>query len=268
MRPLLVLLGTPWRATINSFRRPGGFPWFRTLFFLFVGLVLLSTVFGLLRLVFHYFYRQPMVGPFLVSRMFSMAFMTFLFMLVYSNVMTSLSSHFLSKDLHLLMAMPIRPVTVFMAKSVEAVVGSSWMVVLMCVPLYASFGMEKHAGLGYYFLAMFATLPFLLVPAAFSMSLTTGLMFLFPARRLREVMMLLGTLIFMTVVVAFRLMEPEKLISPKDETQVFEFMRSLAAPSAPYLPSAWAGKAVVAAANVRLDPHTLTVLDSLALTTT
>jgi len=249
-----VLVSTPFRAIFNSFRRPKEYPWFRTGFFFLVGLILLSTVFGLFRLVFHYFYHQPMIGPFLVTRMFSLAFMSFLFMLVYSNIMTSLSSHYLSKDLHLLMAMPIRPITVFMAKSVEAVIGSSWMVVMMCIPLYAAYGYVRHAELSFYLLAMLTTVPFLLIPAAFSMSLTTGLMYIFPARRMRELMMLLGTLIFMTVVVVFRLMEPEKLMTPKDETQIFEFMKSLAAPSAPYLPSAWAGKAVVAANSVGLDP--------------
>jgi len=80
------------------------------------------------------------------------------------------------------------------------------------------------------------------------------LMYIFPARRMRELMMLLGTMIFMAVVVTFRLMEPEKLMAPKDETQVFEFMNSLAAPTAPYLPSAWAAKAVVGASSVGLDP--------------
>jgi ABC-2 type transport system permease protein len=260
-----VLVSTPFRAIRNSFRSSRDYPWFRTLFFLFVGLVLLSTVFGLFRVVFHYFYRQPIVGPFLVTRMFSLAFMSFLFMLVYSNIMTSLSSHYLSKDLHLLMAMPIKPVTVFMAKAVEALVGSSWMVIMMCIPLFTAYAFVKYstkvqfvpdlmAVIPYLALAMFATIPFLLIPAAFSMALTTALMYFFPARRMRELMMLLGTLIFMTVVVAFRLMEPEKLLAPKDETQIFEFMKSLAAPSAPYLPSAWAGRAVVAASNVHLDP--------------
>lgn len=265
MNAFIVLVTTPFRSIRNSFRSPRDYPWFRTLFFLFIGIILLSTVFGLFRVVFHYFYRQPMVGPFLVTRMFSLAFMSFLFMLIYSNIMTSLSSHYLSKDLHLLMAMPIKPVTVFMAKAVEAVIGSSWMVVMMCIPLFTAYSFVKYSSriqfipdlqlaIPYLMLAMLATIPFLLIPAAFSMALTTALMYLFPARRMRELMMLMGTLVFMTVVITFRLMEPEKLLSPRDETQVFEFMKSLAAPTAPYLPSAWAGKAVVAASNVGIDP--------------
>jgi len=254
MGELAVLLGIPLRGAFNTLRRSRDFPWIRGLFFLFVGLILLSTVYGLLLLVFRYFFHQPVIGPFLVSRMFSLAFLTFLFMLVYSNVMTSLSSHYLSRDLPLLLATPARPARVFLAKAGEALIGSSWMVVLMCIPLYAAFGRMKHIGPDFYWHAMLATIPFLLIPAAFSMALTTGMMFLFPARRMREAMVLLGTVMFTGVVVAFRLMEPEKLVNPSDSTQVFEFMKQLAAPSAPYLPSAWAGTAVIAASNINHDP--------------
>lgn len=261
MGALGTLLAIPLTGTRNSIRRSRDFPWGRTVFLFFVGIILMSTVYGLFLLVFRYFHHphgagsgMMVVGPFLVARMFSLAFLTFLFMLVYSNMMTSLSSHFLSRDLPLLLSTPTPPVRIFLAKAVEAVIGSSWMVVLMCIPLYAAFGRVRHAGADFFLLAMLSTIPFLLIPAAFSMALTSGMMFFFPARRMREAMMLLGTMMFIGAVVTFRLMEPEKLVNPSDEMQVFEFLKGLAAPSAPYLPSAWAGKAVIAASNIRLDP--------------
>jgi len=96
--------------------------------------------------------------------------------------------------------------------------------------------------------------PFLLIPAALSMTINTGLMYVFPARRLREILLLVGTLMFLAVVVVFRLMEPERLVNPEDEMQVIEFLKMMAVPSAPYLPSAWAANAVLAASNVDLNP--------------
>lgn len=124
----------------------------------------------------------------------------------------------------------------------------------MCIPLYAAFGTVRHVTIDFYWMTLLSTIPFLLIPAAVSIFMTTTLMFLFPARKMRELMILVGTVMFATAFVAFRLMEPEKLITSPDEEQIFEFLKLLAAPSAPFLPSAWAGKAVVSAANVSIDP--------------
>lgn len=256
MKELLTLLSIIPRRVLNTLRRPREIRWARSMFLMLVGTVLMAAVFGLLRLIIAFFYSKPIIGPILVSRMFSMAFLVFLFMLVYSNILASLSCHFLSKDLPLLHASPAPPVSIFLAKALEAVVSSSWMVVLICVPLYAAFGVVKGASATYYALVMVATVPFLLIPAGFSMLMNTGLMYMFPARRTREIMVLIGTMMFCGLVGMYRFLEPEKLFtaSASNEFEVFELMKSLAVPSTPYLPSAWASNAVVAASNVDLAP--------------
>ncbi len=250
-----LLLALPLRRAANALRRPDPARWPRTVFIGGVGVLIMGAVYGLMRLVFAYFYKQPVIGPLLVGRMLSMAFMTFLFMLVYSNIMASLSSHFLSKDLPMLMAAPVRPGTVFLAKAVEGLLGSSWMVVLMCLPLYAAFGAVKHASAAFYVMALAATVPFLLIPAAASMAGNLGLIRVFPVQRMRELMLVIGSVMFSGSVVVFRMLEPEKLIDPTQEMRVFEYMQALSAPSAPWLPSAWIGKAVVAASNPAADPQ-------------
>lgn len=253
-RDFLILLAVPLRRGVNALRRPGETRWGRRVFLVFIGLWIAGMAFGLLRLVFGYLYRQPVIGPLLVGRFFSMVFLVFLFMLVYSNILASLSSHFLSRDLPLLHAGPARPRAVFWAKAMEALAGSSWMVVFMCVPFYAAFGWVRGVGGEFYLYALGATVPFLLIPAAVSMTANTALMYVFPARRFREIMLLVGTLMFCAVMIGFRFLEPERLVSLEDEMEVLEFMKMLAAPSAPYLPSAWAGTAIMAAANVDRHP--------------
>jgi len=251
---LTALFLIPLRRARNGFLRAQGQAWPRRIFLFLVALVLLSTVFGLFRVMFGYFYRMPMIGSLLVSRMVSMVFLTFLFMLVYSNIMSSLSSHFLSRDLPILFASPLKPASIFTAKALEALFGSSWMVVLMCVPLYAAYGWVRHASGSFYLLALLATVPFLLIPASLSMAVNTAMMYFFPARRLKEAMILVGTVMFSAAVILFRMMEPEKLVNPRNEMQIFEYVKLISAPSAPWLPSAWMGTAVIAAANVSADP--------------
>ncbi|MEK7767045.1 MAG: hypothetical protein AAB368_12485, partial [bacterium] len=254
MTQLRLLLGIPFMRIRNALVRPGSIRWARATFLLLAGVTMLGCVFGLLRLVFGYFDRQPLIGPLLVSRMFSMAFLTFLFMLLYSNIMASLSSHFLSRDLPLLMSLPVRPVAVFAAKSVEALAGSSWMVVLMCVPLFGAFAALRRPPLSFYPLAALAMIPFLLIPAAAGQALNKGLLRYFTARRMREAMLLIGALMFSAAGVVFRLLQPERLVSRTDDMQVLEFLKTLAAPSAPWLPSAWMASAAIAATRAGRDP--------------
>lgn len=254
MNPFLVLAGIPFRRVWNGVRRPGSWRWGRFVLLSVAAFVILGLVYGLLFVVFHYFSHQSVIGSLLMSRVLSMAFMTFLLMLVYSNVLASLSSHFLSHDLPLLMALPVRPVWIFIAKAGEALVGSSWMVVMMCVPLFGAFARVRHAPAEFFGLAAVVTVPFLLIPAALAMAATCGLMFFLPARKMREAMLLIGMVMFTGAVVTFRLLEPEKLVDPNNEMAVFEYMKLLAAPSAPWLPSAWAANAIVAGVHYDADP--------------
>lgn len=254
MNQFLTLAAIPFLRLRNVIRRPDRWSWGRAIGIGLIALIILSMVFGLLRLVFRYFIGQPVIGPLLVSRMFSMAFMTFLFMLVYSNIMSSLSSHYLGRDLALLMSSPVRPLWIWAAKAVEAVTGSSWMVVMMCVPLLGAYANVRGVPWTFVPLAVLAIVPFLLIPAAIALAATCAMMRAFPASRLRETMLLIGTIMFTGAVVAFRLLEPEKMVNPQDEMAVFEYMKLLAGPSAPWLPSGWVARAIVTAGRVDADP--------------
>ncbi len=254
MNPAITLALIPVRRVANVIRRPERWSWGRTLALGIVAVVILSMIFGLLRLAFGHLLQQPVIGGLLVSRLFSMAFMTFMFMLFYSNIMSSLSSHYLGHDLPLLVASPVRPLWIWAAKSVEALIGSSWMVVMMCVPMLGAYAWVRGVPWTFVPLAVLAVIPFLLIPAAVAMAGTCAMMRAFPASRLREVMLLVGTIMFTGAVVAFRLLEPEKMVDPTNEMAVYEYMKLLAGPSAPWLPSAWVGRAVMTAGRVEADP--------------
>ena len=61
----------------------------------------------------------------------------FLSILLLSNVITALSSFFLARDLDLLVAAPVDWLRLYGAKLFETCVHSSWMVVLLAVPMFA-----------------------------------------------------------------------------------------------------------------------------------
>ncbi len=255
MTPALTLALIPVHRLANVIRRPDRWSWGRTLGIGIVALIILSMIFGLLRLAFGHLMQQQIIGGLLVSRLFSMAFMTFMFMLFYSNIMASLSSHYLAHDLPLLMASPVRPVWVWAAKALEALIGSSWMVVMMCVPLLGAYAWVRDVPWTFAPLCVIALMPFLLIPAALAMAGTCAMMRAFPASRLREIMLLVGTIMFTGAVVAFRLLEPEKMVDPTNEMAVYEYMKLLRGPSAPWLPSAWVARAIMWAHHVDADPR-------------
>ena len=108
--------------------------------------------------------------------------------LLLSNVITALSTFFLSDDLELLVAAPVDPVKVYGARLLETIVDSSWMVALMAVPLLAAYGVIYAAGPGYYLLAVATMAPFLVVPAVIGTALTLLLVNVFPAKRARDLL--------------------------------------------------------------------------------
>ena len=60
--------------------------------------------------------------------------------LLLSNIITALSTFFLAKDLDLLVAAPVGWLRLYLAKLVETVVHSSWMVALLALPILTAYG--------------------------------------------------------------------------------------------------------------------------------
>ena len=112
--------------------------------------------------------------------------MTFLMILLLSNVITALSTFFLSTDMELLVASPVDSVHLYGARLIETIVDSSWMVALLAVPLLAAYGVVYGAGPMFYGLAVFTLVPYLVLPAVLGTSFTLVLVNVFPARRTRD----------------------------------------------------------------------------------
>src|SRR3989440_8426828 len=105
------------------------------------------------------------LGPFLAAKILGLILLSFVTILVLSNIITALSSFFLAKDLDLLVAAPVDWLTLYGAKLLETAVNSSWMVVLMAVPMFTAFGTAYHGGAVFPLLVVGVFLPFLVVPA-------------------------------------------------------------------------------------------------------
>jgi len=219
----------------------------------FVGLFFWTLIFAVIYRMLLYFRGTQGIGDLLAGKLLGLAFLTFLMILVLSNVITALSTFFLSDDLELVVASPVDPVKVYGARLVETIVDSSWMVALLAVPLLAAYGVIYAAGWQYYALAVGALVPFLVVPAVLGSAVTLVLVNVFPARRTRDLLALVGLFAAAGVVALFRFLRPERLVRPEEFRDLVDFMTVLRTPTSPWLPSEWAADALISHLNGVFD---------------
>ncbi len=257
------LLGPKWRTRRNRFRADEGRV-ARTLVLGSVAFVFWGMVFAAIARTLLYFRGAQGIGDLLASKLLGMAFLTFLGILLLSNVVTALSTFFLADDLELLVAAPVDRVRLYGARLVETIVDSSWMVALMAVPLLAAYGFVYGGGPTYYMLAAGATLAFLVLPAVVGAAVTLLLVNVFPARRTRDLLALVGLFAVAGLVALFRFLRPERLMRPEEFRDLVDFLSVLRTPSSPWLPSEWITDALMTHLNGVFDPFPLLLLVSTA----
>jgi len=181
---------------------------------------------------------------------------------------TALSTFFLSEDLRLLLAAPVSVERLFYSRFAKTVGQASWMVVVFLLPVLLAVGLARCAPLLYYGTAVITVVPFVVVPAAFGTVVTLFLVNVFPARRARDILMLMGLLFAVALVLLFRFVRPERLLSVESLPDVTGFFATLQSPVTPLLPSFWAGEALFSALRGGIDRLHLGALWTTALAAT
>jgi ABC-2 type transport system permease protein len=245
---ILWLLRPKLRSKVNRARTDEGRV-FKAALLGFVGIFFWAVIFAVIYRMLLYFRGTQGIGDLLAGKLLGLAFLTFLMILILSNVITALSTFFLSDDLELVVASPVDPVKVYGARLAESVVSSSWMVALLAVPLLAAYGVIYGAGPGYYLMAVGTLAPFLAIPAVLGSAVTLLLVNVFPARRTRDILALVGLFSAAGVVVLFRFLRPERLVRPEEFRSLVDFVSVLRTPTSPWLPSEWAADALLGQLN-------------------
>lgn len=210
-----------------------------------LGLILLATVFwGAVFYLFHrslgYFLAFPEFGNVLTYKLLSMVFVVFFSVLTFSNVVTALSTFYLSEDLDRVVAAPVAPQLFFYSRFVENVFESSWMILMFALPAFLAYGVAHGAGMSFYVIAALTLPAFVVIPAAIGVAVTSVLVNVFPARRTRDLLILLAIVAFAFLYLALRLLQPERLLHPEASASFVHFLTELRTPSSRWLPTTWA----------------------------
>jgi len=255
------VLEPKWRTALQRIREErsrGGSG--KLLILLAVGLAFWVGVFGLLYLILRHFRGVEELGPLLAGKLLGLVLLSFISILVLSNVITALSSFFLAKDLDLLVSAPVDWLRIYLAKLGETLLHSSWMVALMAVPIFAAYGVIYHGGVLFAPYAVLTLVPMLVLPAVVGSALTLVLVNVFPARRTRDLLSIIALGAAGGVVLLMRVIRPERLTSPEGFRNLLDFIAVLRTPTSPFLPSEWATQATMTFLHGGVDPQPLVLL--------
>lgn len=217
----------------------------RVAFLAVVGATFWMLVFATLVRLLTFFRNTEEIGALLAGKLLGLILIGFFSLLLLSNVITALSSFFLAKDLDVLVGSPTDWLRLYGAKLLETLINSSWMVVLMAIPIFAAYGVVYRGGPLFALYAVALFLPFLIVPSVLGSAITLVLVNVFPARRTRDILSVIAVLTAGLIVLLFRLVRPEQLARPEGFRSLVDFVSVLRTPSSPFLPSEWLQKAVM-----------------------
>jgi ABC-2 type transport system permease protein len=245
---VLDLLRPKWRSAQRRMQSESSA--FRVLVMGFVAFVFFAIVFAIVYRVLGHFRTQPGLGDLLAGKLLGMVLLAFLSILLLSNIITSLSSFFLARDLELLSAAPVDGMRVYTARFIETLTNSSWMMVIVLLPILAAFGTAFGVSIRFLVTTVIALASFLILPAVVGTGITMVLVNVFPARRARDILALIALFGAAGVVMLFRLLRPEQLAQPEGFRDLVDFIAALQTPQSVWLPSEWVAQSILASLGV------------------
>jgi len=225
---------------------PGGRPSLRTLGLALFGLALTVGLYLVSLKVVGYFHRQSELGVFLSLRIFQMAWVIIFAMLIFSAMVSGVSTVFLSRDNEIFQAGPVPAGELYLMRYLTTWLYTSWMMVVFSLPVFGAFGAVFQAGPLFPPLLLLAVLATAAIASGIGLSTIIVLVTLFPAKRTKDIVVYLSLLFSILLFLAFRLLRPEELADPDKFPDFMEYLSALQTPATPLLPPSWAANLLTA----------------------
>ena len=232
----------------------------------------------LLFLVFDFLLGQDIFGPPLVERLLGMVLMAFFSMLVFSNLIITLTTTYISREVEFFLGQPLSYRQVFTLKLGESVLYSSWAFLVLSLPIFISFGLAKHVDaihhggvplslLPFYGGVALLIVPFTIIPGALGALITMVLSAYFPARRTRTLSVVLAVVVIALVVIMVRLVGGREMMRQTSGVDFQRVMSFLTVGAIPVFPNYWLAQGTLALADRRWGDffYWLAMLTSTAL---
>ena len=211
----------------------------RLYFFSIIGFVFWFGIYMMFYRVLTYFKGVEGFGHILAAKLMSMVVMTFFTLLLFSSVIVTLSKLYISRDLPLVHSLPVAAEQIFLARWLESLIDSSWMVILFSLPIFLSYGMVFKAGIFFYGMSFLSIFSLCLIASGLSTMAVMGAATILPAGRIRTISVFFGVLLILILVIVVRVMRPEQLVNPEAFNSVAIYLKSLETTGSPLLPTTW-----------------------------
>jgi ABC-2 type transport system permease protein len=241
LRTVLLLLSPKWLGWKNDFYR-GRDRWAQRSLLLLLGICFWVGTYYAVRRVLTYFQSVHELGPALAYQLLLIILLTFLSMLLFSNLITALSAFFLAGDLDLIISTPLAQSDVYYSRLMMTAANSSWMVLFFSLPIFAAYGSVFDAGIVFYLWVILCLPLFLIIPASFGVLATHLFVYFLPAKRIRDILLFVGLFAFIVIYFLFRFSQPERLVQPESFGHFVQFLTAMETPSSMYLPSSWSAE--------------------------
>lgn len=236
-----------WRNWFKSFTSEN---WFSFIFML--GLLFFFWVGGyyFFRYLAGFFLSIETVGTILIQRIMAFLFLALFMLTTFSDLITALSTLYLSKDLPSLHARPISPVSIFFDKFILTVYYGSWAVIVFGMPIFFAYGTALKAPWYFYPLVILSSIPFLIICAASAVLITQILAYFLPANRARTMIAALYGLSFVGIMFFIKMIQQTSgLTWNATMMSVEKILFNLTLTTNPYLPNYWINQVFIAAVN-------------------
>lgn len=243
MSDVILLLSPRWTKLRNQLKDPGANRW-RPVLIGGLVLALWAVIYVVFVKALTYFTSEEMFGAIAATKLLSMILVTFAFVAIISNVITTFSTFYLSEDLELIIVSPVAPRALFTARFIETLVDSSWMVLLFGMPVFFAYGQVFSAPWTFYVLSFGGFLCLMAMVTALAVLIVQNLVLSFPVRRLRDLFVFVGILIFIGIYLLFRMVRPEEFLNPEGFASVMDYLSIMSESSSPFLPTTWLQEAL------------------------
>jgi ABC-2 type transport system permease protein len=172
----------------------------------------------------------------------SLALGTFALPMLLSSVSFALSTLYFARDLDTLLVTPVPVRSVFLARFLEGLGATYLMLFVLLLPALAGYGQALGYGIGFYVVLLLVLLLLPLLPVSIGTLLTMLLVRFIPAKRLRDVLTIVGGLFGLLIYFGSQLLNrvATDIATPQTAEQLLRF-------DVPALPTSWGARALIAA---------------------
>ncbi|MDP2166943.1 MAG: hypothetical protein Q8J64_01285 [Thermodesulfovibrionales bacterium] len=207
----------------------------RRLPFMLIGLVFAALLYIGAYKVLYYIRDIEFIGEALSKKLLSMVLFSLTGFLLLSNIITAISSFYLSRDIPFLLTLPLKRKEILALKTYETVVNSSWMVASFVPPVFLAYGVSYAAPPGYYLITLIALILFMLLTSATGITIAHVMTRLFPAKGMRDMLLFISLVLFLVVYFMLRASAPGDAGRPEELLSAILSFRA----ESPLLPNYW-----------------------------